>query len=493
MAVSGFVGFSDAHQARLAEIARAAREADAALAATQARMSRVLAAAEDLARDVASSASGAARGREMAQRSIAAEIGAVLRLSDRTVQRRMGAAAELADDYPATLAAWEAGRIHAGHVRTITDAGAALPSERRSAFDVRALGVCESETPGRARRVLTMVAERLHPRSLTDRYVDAREMRGVSVAPLGNGMSHLGIDAPTVLVDGAYDRATRMARTLIDLRAQAIARVRDARATGTPIEPTDEILASDDRTMDQLRADIMADLLLTGDPAVGAALPGDGPGTLGAIRAHVQVVVPVLTLLTGDGAAEIAGREPIDAETARRLAGGTGAWDRILTDPLSGRTLGSDRRLAPPDLRRWVRPRPALPLPGLHGPRDPLRDRSRGRLGEGRPHRPREPAGAVSAPSLHEAVHGVAGGSARERRRGVDLALGRDLHRCFTRTRRLLQRRRAGAPMGRLGVRTGALIAGRQGRTGRVAESASIIPVGSSPTGMRTTVLAPAS
>ncbi|WDG16835.1 HNH endonuclease signature motif containing protein [Microbacterium sp. Clip185] len=357
MAVSGFVGFSDAHQARLAEIARAAREADAALAATQARMSRVLAAAEDLARDVASSASGAARGREMAQRSIAAEIGAVLRLSDRTVQRRMGAAAELADDYPATLAAWEAGRIHAGHVRTITDAGAALPSERRSAFDVRALGVCESETPGRARRVLTMVAERLHPRSLTDRYVDAREMRGVSVAPLGNGMSHLGIDAPTVLVDGAYDRATRMARTLIDLRAQAIARVRDARATGTPIEPTDEILASDDRTMEQLRADIMADLLLTGDPAVGAALPGDGPGTLGAIRAHVQVVVPVLTLLTGDGAAEIAGREPIDAETARRLAGGTGAWDRILTDPLSGRTLGSDRRLAPPDLRRWVQAR----------------------------------------------------------------------------------------------------------------------------------------
>lgn len=357
MAVSGFVGFSDAHQARLAEIARAAREADAALAATQARMSRVLAAAEDLARDVASSASGAARDREMAQRSIAAEIGAVLRLSDRTVQRRMGAAAELADDYPATLAAWEAGRIHAGHVRTITDAGAALPSERRSAFDVRALGVCESETPGRARRVLTMVAERLHPRSLTDRHVDAREMRGVSVAPLGNGMSHLGIDAPTVLVDGAYDRATRMARTLIDLRAQAIARVRDARATGTPIEPTDEILASDDRTMDQLRADIMADLLLTGDPAVGAALPGDGRGTLGAIRAHVQVVVPVLTLLTGDGAAEIAGREPIDAETARRLAGGTGAWDRILTDPLSGRTLGSDRRLAPPDLRRWVQAR----------------------------------------------------------------------------------------------------------------------------------------
>lgn len=357
MAVSGFLGFSDAHQARLATIARAAREADLALAAAQARMCRVLAEAEELARDVASGERGAVRDREMAQRSIAAEIGVALRLSDRTVQRRMGAAAELAIDYPETLAAWQAGRIHAGHVRAITDAGAALPQEHRAVLDARARGMCEIETPGRARRTLTMLAERLHPRPLVERHRDAREARGVSVTSLADGMSHLGIDAPTVLVEGAYDRATRMAHSLMELRARATARVEAARAAGAAVEPADEALASDTRAMDQLRSDIMTDLLITGNPGIEATLPGDGAGTLGAIRAHIQVVVPVVSLLKGDGVAEIAGREPIDAETARRLAGGTAGWDRILTDPLSGRTLGSDRRLAPPDLRRWVQAR----------------------------------------------------------------------------------------------------------------------------------------
>ena len=48
--------------------------------------------------------------------------------------------------------------------------------------------------------------------------------------------------------------------------------------------------------MDQRRADILADLLLAGAPA---ALGGG----LGAIRAQVQVTVPVLTLggRSGDG------------------------------------------------------------------------------------------------------------------------------------------------------------------------------------------------
>lgn len=358
MARDEVIGFSDAHNARFAEIVHAVESADAALAAAQAGMARALAAARELARDVASSSPAQVRARDMAERAVSSEIGAALHLSDRAVQRRMDAAAELTTDYPRTLAALESGRIHMGHVRVITDAGAILPAETRAVFESHALPHCEAQTPGRAKRAVEMLAQRLHPRSFTERHLEAREMRGVSVSTLGDGMSHLGIDAPTVLVEGAYDRATRMARALLDLRTQAATRVRDARLSGRDPDPADVTLASDARTTDQLRADLMADLLLTGNPGADAALPGDGPGTLGAIRAQIQVVVPALSLLGAEeGAADLAGRSPIDAETARRLAGGNVEWRRILTDPADGRVLTSDRRLAPTDLRRWVQAR----------------------------------------------------------------------------------------------------------------------------------------
>ncbi|WP_457832738.1 hypothetical protein, partial [Staphylococcus aureus] len=55
--------------------------------------------------------------------------------------------------------------------------------------------------------------------------------------------------------------------------------------------------APDARTADQVRADILADLLLTAAPDADPTRGDDGPGTLGAIRARVQVVVPALTML----------------------------------------------------------------------------------------------------------------------------------------------------------------------------------------------------
>jgi aspartyl-tRNA(Asn)/glutamyl-tRNA(Gln) amidotransferase subunit C len=53
---------------------------------------------------------------------VSAELGAAMRVSDRTVQGRMGDAAILRERFPATLAAWRAGRIDAGHVSVILDA-----------------------------------------------------------------------------------------------------------------------------------------------------------------------------------------------------------------------------------------------------------------------------------------------------------------------------------------------------------------------------------
>ena len=56
-------------------------------------------------------------------------------------------------------------------------------------------------------------------------------------------------------------------------------------------------------------------------------------------------------------AAEIDGTSPIDAETAARLAGGAPGWDRVLTDPISGRMLAVDRYRPSEQLRRHLRHR----------------------------------------------------------------------------------------------------------------------------------------
>lgn len=50
----------------------------------------------------------------MALRSIAAELGGILRIADRTVQRRIDDARTIVEDYPAALAAWKTAASRAG-------------------------------------------------------------------------------------------------------------------------------------------------------------------------------------------------------------------------------------------------------------------------------------------------------------------------------------------------------------------------------------------
>jgi hypothetical protein len=89
-------------------------------------------------------------------------------------------------------------------------------------------------------------------------------------------------------------------------------------------------------------------------------IDGDGYGTLGAIRAKVQIVVPALALTgtDGDGApGELVGQGPIDAATARTLAAGTTWWERLVTHPVTGMVLHADGYQRPASLDRWLRAR----------------------------------------------------------------------------------------------------------------------------------------
>jgi hypothetical protein len=378
------VGFDDADAAAVAEILHEIETTNTVIAAAQAAQMRALARANEVADRQGARSGTRVRDREMAERAIAAELACAMRVSDRTMQRRMSEAQTVAEHFPATLAAWESGRITRGHLNVIVETGSILPTECRHDFEEAALPRCEVDTPGRVRAGLQILAQRLHPRSLTERHRDARADRRVFVSPRADGMSDLTATLPTLLADAVYDRLTTQANALRDERAQAAVRMRttgpgskaDASPTGPsepagPLQPTGPsgedhvtqaaIVASDSRSMDQLRADIFADMLLTAAPDADPTRRDDGPGALGAIRAHVQVVVPAITVLGADEhPADLVGRSPIDADTARRLAGTScNGWDRVLTHPVTGQVLATDRYQPTADLRRRLRARDA--------------------------------------------------------------------------------------------------------------------------------------
>ncbi|WP_460775113.1 HNH endonuclease [Microbacterium sp. GXF7504] len=405
---NGAVWNSDGDTAELAQIAADVDKTRMLEAQAQVARIRALARAADLAEKQAARSSAKTREHEMALRSIAAELAGVLRVTDRSVQRQIDEARELVHDYPATLAAWEAGRINRSHVRIITDLGMILPAEVRPEYELAALELCEHETPNRAKEHLAVLAERMHPRSLGDRHRDAKLQRKICVRPLRDGMSELLAVLPTIIADGIYDRLTQQGHLLVEHREQAKhemrQRERDAAAPvpimtpgadtdaggrgdghgagdggggsrfGAALGPGDtdpkrplrqvdddalRVSSTDNRTMDQLRADLFADMLLTSDAGADPTRDDDGPGLLGALRAKVQVVVSALTLLgTDDGPASLIGRAPIDPHTARELAEVTGSpLERLLSDPVSGAVLQVDTYKRPARMDRYVRGR----------------------------------------------------------------------------------------------------------------------------------------
>ena len=306
------------------------------IAQLQAREMRLLARAEAIAAEqTALVPSSEGREREMPRRSMAAEVAAVLRRSDRGMQDRMHDATVLVDRFAATLAALETGRIDVVHVRVIQDAGARITDPAaRARFEQAALVVCERETPGRAKPSVLILAQRLDPVPLAERHAQAAGQRRVWVRDLEDGMAELAAVLPAALAYAIKDRLTQHAREIIAAARDA----RDAQgaqgAGGAPDGAADA-LATDRRTTDQIRADVLADLLLTGHASAPVSSGSIPEGS--AITAHVQIVIPAATLAGASTApAELVGYGPIDPDTARRLAATANIWERVFTSPTTG-------------------------------------------------------------------------------------------------------------------------------------------------------------
>jgi len=343
-------------------------------------------------------------------REISAELAAAMRLSDRSVQSRMGTASLLVQMFPETHTALAAGQIDLAHAHTIVDAGTLIADpDKRAEYEHRALIAAASETPYRLSKIVKILAARIDPDTVQAEIERSKEDRSVRLIDLPHGRGQVIFEGPAVLAHAIYDRLTAAAHTLTRTTKNAPAAtvekdatsdsnvgdadtgaagadsgttgtggqeatVSDAGQTDTGEEtggetgepwftlitgPHADACTSDDtdgndaadadpRTMDQKRADILADILLTGTPT------GHGDA-LDAIHATVQITIPALTLLGhSTQPALLAGHGPIDLATAKRLAAGAPGWDRVLTHPSTGEPVAVDRYRPSAQLKRFL-------------------------------------------------------------------------------------------------------------------------------------------
>lgn len=380
---------------RLRRLVAAIQDETVRAAHVQASLIRLRSEALKIALDqVARSRSKDAREREMPVRSLALEIAVAIHAHDLTVQKELSDAHTMTQKFSATVDALDRGRIGPRHAQAILETGIVLDDDAtRAAWEQVVLTHAERESPGRVRAFGRELAESVHPVGMTHRHARAAASRGVSVRDLADGMAELSVILPATVAYGIRDRLRRQAAAIRAAMGEAAADGAGAGADGAGADgagaagagagteatggagasgdaaaaggvgapgpgadaPAPHPEAKDTRTLAQIGADVFADLLLTAAPAIDPTTDQTCPGGLGAIRAHVQITVPVLTLLgRADVGASLDGRTPIDPATARSLAAHAPGWDRVLCHPATGTVLEVDRYSPTAAQRRFL-------------------------------------------------------------------------------------------------------------------------------------------
>ncbi|GEK85536.1 hypothetical protein GCM10007198_22930 [Microbacterium aerolatum] len=131
----------------------------------------------------------------------------------------------------------------------------------------------------------------------------------------------------------------------------------------TPMHDGFGSIEHDTRTLDQLRADIFADMLLTTTPTSVTET------ALESVKATVQVTISAADLATGDDRlAELNGHGPLATGAARILAGHATSWDRVFLDP-QGMVVQTDNYVPTSGMKRLLRARDQhCRFPGCRAP-----------------------------------------------------------------------------------------------------------------------------
>jgi hypothetical protein len=271
---------------------------------------------------------------EVVMRGVRLELATALRITEYAAANLIALADAVVNRYPDVLRALGAGRITERHAEILVAGVDELEPHLQDEVAPEALALAEAEPVGAFRRQLRTIIDTARVVTLAARNEAALARRRVWVEDDADGMSWTHVYGPTVEARAIHARVTAIAKTVLTAEAET-------------------------RTLDQVRADVLADLLIDG---VAPSHPDQARG----IRASVVVTVPALALLHADDAgvagsgcdpAVVEGVGPIPIARARELCGGEISWMRVLTHPETGMVLsvGRDRYTPPASLRRLVK------------------------------------------------------------------------------------------------------------------------------------------
>jgi hypothetical protein len=251
-----------------------------------------------------------------------AEIRVALTLTRRAADVELGFALELKERLPRVAAALAVGVIDVRRAKTIAHGTVHLSLETARAVVDQVIDHAPGLTTGQLGARIRRLCIDVDPGEAEQRYEQAvSDRRVVSEATESGTANLLGLDLPPDRVAAATRRINRLARSL--------------RGGG------------ETRTMDQLRADVLLDLLS------GRSRHGK---TTGAV---VDIAVDLATLTRlADHPGELAGYGPVIADIARRVAEAQpdAEWRYIVTDPDTGApvAVGTTRRRPSTLQRRTV-------------------------------------------------------------------------------------------------------------------------------------------
>ncbi|MDN3480576.1 DUF222 domain-containing protein [Arthrobacter sp. APC 3897] len=287
----------------------------------------------------------------------AEEAAAILHLPTNTAKMLMSDAGRLCTTHTATLTRLEQGTLSYGHVQAVLDQSQYVPGPELAGFEAGLLELAaEGQTCPQFRVKARRMREGRYPETIPVRHKSAFEARRVCLVPDEDGMSWLSALLPAARAQLIYTQLSTAAR--------------GEQASGDP------------RGVDQLRADILADLL-EGDPGDDVTDSGgfdrsdrkgcrddrdthDSPSTGNRAakdrtraRAEILVLITAETLFGADEQpAELHGYGPIGPEAARRLAREAARWTPVERHPDTDEVLRvGRRRKVPPGLQRWLRAR----------------------------------------------------------------------------------------------------------------------------------------
>jgi hypothetical protein len=198
---------------------------------------------------------------QIARRTIVTETACLTRTAERTIDHQLEEARFLTSCAPATFDALAAGDISYRHATTLLDQLRTVPDEQQAAFEEKVLPVAKSLPVGRFRDKARRLRERLHPETIVIRTKNALADRRTYWEPAHDGMAWLHWCGTAEQTKAACERITGMAASL--------------RKLGDP-SGTDTDTELPPRTLDQLRADVTAGLLLDGvtPTGLGAGIRG---------------------------------------------------------------------------------------------------------------------------------------------------------------------------------------------------------------------------